>query len=138
METRRDTSHVGDVSELEVALALVRTGRQVLRPLSSASRYDLLIDNGDGTFIRVQCKTGVLRDGSVVFRVYSVSGHRTTRIPYLEQIDAFGVFCPATTRSYLVPTAAIPGRTDMVSLRVVPARNGQRRGIHAASEFAIG
>ena len=138
METRRDTSHVGDVSELEVALALLRAGRQVLRPLSSASRYDLLIDNGDGTFVRVQFKTGVLRGGSVVFRVCSVSGHRTTRIAYLGQVDAFGVFCPATATSYLVPTTAIPGRTDMVSLRVAAARNGQHRGIHSASEFAIG
>jgi PD-(D/E)XK nuclease superfamily protein len=74
----RDTSAQGDLTEVEVTLALMRDGRRVFRPLSSASRYDLLLDNGDGTFTRVQCKTGVLRRGAVVFRLYSVSGHRST------------------------------------------------------------
>ncbi len=59
--------------------------------------------SGDGSFVRVQCKTGVLHGGSVVFRVYSVSGHGGVGIPYHGQIDAFGVFCPANRGTYLVP-----------------------------------
>ena len=98
----RDTTSRGDVAELQIAAALIRQGKRLLRPLSSASRYDLLIDNQDGTFTRVQCKSGVLRNGCVVFRVYSVSGHDTRAKGYVGQVDAFGVYCADTSATYLV------------------------------------
>ena len=134
---RRDTSSRGDLSEYEIAVALMRAGRRVLRPISSASRYDLAIDNRDGTFVRVQCKTGVLRDGRIVFRAYSVSGHSTKSAPYREDVDAFGVYCPATGHAYLIPIAAVGQRSGSVYLRVSPARNGQKHGVHDAREFLI-
>jgi hypothetical protein len=134
---KRDTSRIGDISEMEVAVALVRSGRAVLRPLSSACRYDMLLENKDGTFTRVQCKTGVLRNGSVVFRLYRVSGHDTRRVPYLRDIDAYGVYCPALERCYLVPVAAVAGQTDMACLRLEPARNGQVRGVRVAADYEI-
>lgn len=133
----RDTSGRGDRTELEVALALVRQGRRVLRPMWSASRYDLLLDNDNGTFTRIQCKSGVLRDGAVVFRVCSVSGHRSVGTPYHGQVDAFGVYCPATGSTYLVPTASIAPHSSNVRLRIAPARNGQRRRVNSAEEFVI-
>jgi hypothetical protein len=138
MKERRDTSTRGDLSELEIAAALMRAGHRLLRPLSSASRYDLVIDNRDGSFVRVQCKTGVLRDGRITFRVYSVSGHTTRSSPYLDEVDAFGVYCPVTRGAYLVPIAAIGLRSGSVCLRVSPPRNGQVHGIHLAEAFLIG
>src|SRR5204862_7930529 len=100
--TRRNTSRTGDLTELEVALALTRAGHRVLQPLSASSRYDLAVDNEDGTLTRIQCKTGVLRDGVIVFRVYSVSGHRSAGKPYQGgQVDAFGAYCEATRRPSL-------------------------------------
>jgi hypothetical protein len=110
---------------------------KLLRPLSSASRYDLLIDNEDGTFTRVQCKSGVLRNGCVLFRVYSVSGHDTRAKGYRGQVDAFGVYCSGTSASYLVPAVAIANCEHFVALRVEPTRNGQRRGVRSAAEFVI-
>jgi hypothetical protein len=65
----KDTTSVGDLSEFEVATALMRTRKRVLRPLSAGLRYDLAIDNGDGTVVRVQCKTGILRNGFHVPRL---------------------------------------------------------------------
>ena len=84
----KNTTAQGDVTEWQVAAALVRRGKRLLRPLSSATRYDLLIDEEDGTFTRVQCKTGVLRNGCVVFRLYSVSGHDTRSKGYVGLVDA--------------------------------------------------
>ena len=136
--TRRNTSRTGDLTELEVALALTRAGYRVLRPLSAASRYDLAIDNENGTLTRIQCKTGVLRQGRIVFRVYSVSGHHPAGKPYHGQVDAFGVYCEATGRSYLVPLAVIPEHRVLVCLRVSPSRNGQRIGIHMANDSLLG
>ncbi len=103
----------------------------------SDARYDLLIDGEDGSFVRIQCKTGSLRSGSVVFRVYSVSGHGGRSVPYHGQVDAFGVFCPEIRASYLVPVAAIGSHNAMVSLRIEPARNGQRLRVHLARDFPI-
>jgi len=136
--TRRNTSRTGDLTELEVALALTRAGYRVLQPLSAASRYDFAIDNENGTLTRIQCKTGVLRQGRIVFRVYSVSGHHRAGKLYQGQVDAFGVYCEATGRSYLVPLAVIPEHRVMVCLRVSPSKNGQRIGIHMANDFVIG
>jgi len=133
----KDTTSRGDIAELQIAAALVRHGKRLLRPLSSASRYDLLIDNDNGTFTRVQCKSGVLRNGCVLFRVYSVSGHDARAKGYRGQVDAFGVYCPDTKGSYLVPIEAIATCEHVVALRVEPTRNGQRRGVRSAAEFVI-
>lgn len=134
----RDTTTRGDLAEIELAAALMRTGRRVLRPLSNGLRYDLLIDNDDGTYTRVQCKSGVLKNGGVLFRVYSVSGHRTKAVPYHGQVDAFGIYCAQTGAAYLVPMADIAGCNAMVCLRVFPARNSQTRGVHFAQDYVIG
>jgi hypothetical protein len=86
----KDTTTRGELSELEVAMALARSGRQMLRPMSSGLRYDLAIDNSDGTVARIQCKTGRLRDGVISFNVASMDGRRPYGVPYLGQIEAFG------------------------------------------------
>lgn len=134
----KDTTSRGDLAEWEVAAALIRDGRKLLRPMSSASRYDLAIDN-DGSFIRIQCKTGILREGRIEFRLYSMSGHRGTRgKTYEGQIDAFGVYCPQTRRAYLVPISELSGHSGSACLRISPARNGQVNGIRLARDFVIG
>ena len=122
---------------MEVAAALVRRGKRLLRPISSATRYDLVIDNDDGSFVRVQCKTGRLREGRVEFRLYSVSGHNTRTVRYTGQIDAYGVYCPQTEGIYLVPVTAISTCGAIATLRVTAARNGQTRGVRHAAEYAI-
>lgn len=133
----KDTTSRGDITETQVAAALVRRGLRILRPLSSATRYDLLIDHDDGRYTRVQCKTGLLRHGCVVFRLYSISGHDTETKRYSGQADAFGVYCPQTHRSYLVPMTAIADCRSFATLRVEPTKNGQRLRTRSAEEFAI-
>jgi PD-(D/E)XK nuclease superfamily protein len=70
------TSARGDLSEMEIATALMRAGMTVLRPLSAAVRYALVIDAGGGAFTRIQCKTGILRNGRILFRVCSADARR--------------------------------------------------------------
>lgn len=134
----KDTTGRGDVTEQEIIAALTRDGLKLLRPISSATRYDLAIDRGDGTIVRVQCKTGMLKSGSILFRLFSVSGHTTRAKPYKGQVDAFGVYCPQTDRSYLVPVAALEECSSFASLRIVPSRNGQVRRTRLADEYVIG
>ncbi len=133
----KDTTSRGDLTELEVMRALARRGMKLLRPLSSATRYDVLIDNEDGTFTRVQCKTGRLRHGRVQFNTYSISGHNTRQDRYHGQIDAFGVHCPQTNETYLVPIETVSATATIVYLRVLPAKNGQRRRVRFARDYLI-
>ena len=137
MQRPRDTTRRGDLSEFEIIVALLRAGRTVLRPLSAGLRYDLVIDNGDGTFLRVQCKTGVLRHGAVVFRVSMSDARRRRGVPYHGQVEAFAVYCAETARAYLVPMAAVAGSTWTARLRVGAARNGQSSRVRQAEPFAI-
>lgn len=135
----KDTTSRGDLAEWQVAAALIQTGRRLLHPLSSASRYDLAIDNEDGSIMRIQCKTGVFRNGRIEFRVYSMSGHRGTRgRTYQGQIDAFGVYCPQTRESYLIPMSDLAGHSGAACLRVSPARNGQVKRTRLARDYLIG
>lgn len=133
----KDTTRRGDLTELEVMTALARQGKMLLRPVSSATRYDVLIDNEDGTFTRVQCKTGRLRNGRIEFSAYSVSGHNIRPNRYHGQIDAFGVHCPETGATYLVPMDALGSVGGTPYLRVTPAKNGQKRRVRLACDYVI-
>ena len=133
----KNTTARGELSELEIALALTRDGKNLLRPLSSGLRYDLAIDNGDGTIARIQCKTGILKDGAIFFRAYNADGRRPQGVVYRGQIEAFGVYCPQTCCAYLVPVEALD-TLGTARLRLGPPRNGQVRRIKYAAAFEIG
>ena len=53
---------MGQRTEGAILSELVRRGYKVLVPFGVNQRYDLVIDAGD-RFLRVQCKTGRLRNG---------------------------------------------------------------------------
>lgn len=134
----KDTTGRGELSELEIATALARAGKAILRPLSASLRYDLAIDNGDGTISRVQCKTGILRDGCVEFRVANSDARRPNGVRYVGQIEAFAVFCPQNRRVYLVPMADVATHAFTARLRLEPARNNQLRRVRMAAPYEVG
>jgi hypothetical protein len=125
---------------LAIMLALHERGYDLLVPFGENTRYDLVIDDGS-RLARVQCKTGRLQDGAVVFSTCSSYAHhpnpRVVKRDYQGEIDYFGVFCPETRRSYLIPIAEVPLRRE-AKLRVHPARNNQRLGVRLATRFEIG
>ena len=102
------TTAKGDVAEQAVVLALMAAGKTVLKPISNGLRYDPVIDNLDGSFTRVQCKTGVLKAGGgiVCFRACNADARRPGGVPYQGQVDAFGIYCPQNGGVYFVPMAA--------------------------------
>src|SRR5439155_27203798 len=117
----KNTTARGELSEWEIALALARTGKNVLRPLSAGLRYDLAIDNGDGSITRVQCKTGILRNGVILFRTYNADGRRPHGVRYFGQVDAFGVLPSDAAR--LSRAAVCPcNERHGVSSRRLPAQ----------------
>ena len=86
---------------------LVRLGKSVLIPWGER-RYDLMIDEGHRV-VRIQCKTGILRNGCVVFKTCITDARRQCADGRdAGQIDAFAVYCPRTSGVYLVPIEAVP------------------------------
>jgi hypothetical protein len=130
----------GDRTALAVMLALRAQGYAVLVPFGENTRYDLVIDDGDG-LARVQCKTGRLRGGAVLFAVCSCYGHHMrpgeSRRSYRGQVEFFGVHCPDTEMVYLVPIEDLDVRTS-AALRVDPAKNAQRLKVRNAADYEIG
>jgi hypothetical protein len=127
---------VGDQTTLAVMFALQMAGLTVLVPFGENSRYDLVFDDGS-RFASVQCKTGRLRSGVVLFKASSSYAHhpssRVARRGYRGQVDYFGVHCADTGGVYLIPVAEVP-ESD-VRLRVDPALNGQQNGVRSADDY---
>jgi PD-(D/E)XK endonuclease len=108
-------------------------------PFGENTRYDLVIDEGS-RLARLQCKSGRLKDGAVLFKACSIYAHhpnpKVTFRPYHGEIDYFAVYCAATTGVYLVPIEDVPN-CYQVSLRVEPTRNNQRLGVRLAERYEI-
>jgi len=88
--------------------------------------------------MRVQCKTGILKDGVITFRVCNADARRPRGVPYQGQIEAFGVYCPQNGRTYLIPIEAVGANVSTARLRLDATRNAQHRGIRMAEMFEIG
>lgn len=68
----RNTSRTGEITVARVLATLIAMGKRVWLPFGDSSRYDLLIEEADGRFLRVQCKTAPLVRGAVAFATASV------------------------------------------------------------------
>jgi hypothetical protein len=130
----RDTSAIGNRTLGVVLSMLLQAGFRPLLPFGDGHPYDLAVDQ-DGELRRVQCKTGRLVRGAVVFATTRYTGgkHRT----YQEhEIDYFGVYCPDTDAVYLVPIGDVGPHTSAY-LRVEPARNNQTKGVRWAVDYEV-
>ena len=121
-------------------LALRDAGFAILVPFGENTRYDLVIDDGR-TLARVQCKTGHIRNGAIMFKVCSSYAHHPRpRMParhYQGEVEFFGVHCPETGGTYLIPIADLTVKWEG-ALRLDHPRNGQQRGVRFASDYQIG
>ena len=130
---------IGDRSTLAVMLALHDAGFDLLLPFGENTRYDLVVVL-DSRLVRVQCKTGRLRNGAVFFAPCSAYGHHRNpqvhRRDYADQIDYFAVYCPETGGVYFIPIEDVPSNSS-AALRVTPALNGQAKKIRLASTYEV-
>lgn len=125
----------GTRTEAMVMTALIHEGCIVLLPFGVA-RYDLAVDLGAGPLKTVQCKTGRLSKGAVVWNTKSTRTYATTaQRDYRAQVDYFGVWCAARDETFLVPVDAV-GRSEGF-LRVEASRNKQERGVRWARDFRL-
>lgn len=134
----RSTSLVGEISRTQIIAALTRRRKRLLAPLADHLRYDLVIDD-EGTFLRIQCKTGRLLNGAICFCTCSIDSRSkkgtTIRRSYRGEIEFFAVYCPENGRCYLVPVDKVG--PNGCRLRIAPPRNGQKTHIRWAEDYEL-
>lgn len=137
-----NTSETGELTVNQVIWALRNLRKRVFIPFGDSGRIDLIYEEDDGRLVRVQCKTGRLWKGAIVFPTtsnYAASRTalaKTIRRGYRGQVDAFGVFCPQTGTIYLVPVDDVPVGEGW--LRYYPPGNGQKTRLRWAKQYEIG
>ena len=124
-ERRASTGRVGELSEEAIAFSLMKAGFLVLRPIGNTARYDLVFEGSDGTFQKVQVKTGRISNGAIHITSHSLGrgGYRSSK-SYFGEVDYLGIYCPANNEVYLLAMSVV-GNLREVSLRVSKPANGQ-------------
>jgi len=134
----RNTKAIGDRAEAMVIAALVCRGYLVSIPFGENHRYDLIADDGE-KLLRIQVKSGRLRNGIIAYACSSSHQHRrsgpTATRPYFGQIEYLAVYCPGNGKVYLVPESELVATSS--HLRIAPCRNQQNRKIRWAAEYEL-
>jgi Holliday junction resolvase-like predicted endonuclease len=127
----------GDLAELKVAADLSSRGCAISFPFGEDCDYDIVADfkgvlhrvqvkytESDGQMILVRCRSHSLTKGKV----------RRTKYYTAETVDWIAVYDRTSDRCYYLPSSELgSGRCD-ATLRITPARNGQRVGIRYARD----
>jgi hypothetical protein len=128
----------GDFAELMVACDLLRRGYKLAFPYGEDWDYDLIFER-DGSLELVQVKY-TRSDGEVVnVRCYSSSltnGKVRRKKRYTAAlIDWLAVYDLTSDRCYYIPASQLGEGRSHVSLRLRPAKNGQRAGVRFAEDY---
>ncbi len=101
---------LGERSEAFIIATLAECGYVVLIPFGSNQAYDLVIEDGDGKFWRIQCKSGWYEHGAIVFATSRSKGHYNKnfhKVGYKGLADYFAVYSRDTNKVYLVPVEEV-------------------------------
>ena len=126
----------GNATELEIMLAFIKLGYNVLTPYGDCERYDFVADI-NGRFYKIQCKTSTTVDGGNTFSFSCRSCNRKDgKIIHhyytKDQIDFFATVF--NDKVYLIPVESCgSGKT----LRLQPPANGQTQNINWAKDFEL-
>jgi hypothetical protein len=137
-----DPNRIGAISEAKVITALVQAGKVIYTPVVNVLPYDLIMEENDGRFYRVQCKTGRLIRGTICFAPHRLRAARretgwVRRVTTYEgEVDFFGVYCPENDCTYLVPIEDVKTHR-CCSLRLTPPKNNQSKKIRWARDYLV-
>jgi PD-(D/E)XK endonuclease len=142
---KRHSDRTGDVSEAAIVTRLLQAGYVVLTPHGKQHRYDMVIEDGDGKFWRIQCKTAWLEQDGVSIQFNVASSHYSyvnsksmgihKRQHYRGQVEYFAAYCEAVDKVYLIPVDAVG--TAHVRLRLQPTKNKQEKNVRWAADYEL-
>jgi hypothetical protein len=125
----------GNAAEGSVLAALVHADIPVYMPFGDGSPFDLAaVMPADGSVVRIQVKSGRIKNGCVYFNARSTDhGHGRRR--YDGRADVFAVHVRALHRLFVIPVDEC--RTYSGILRLEPCRNNQRVGVRFAHDYTF-
>jgi hypothetical protein len=137
---RRHTQKTGDISESAVITRLLQCGYIVLTPYGQMHRYDLVIEDAEGKFWRIQVKTGWLNDDRSIIRFATASSMNYTVKNkgwrnYRGQCEYFAVYVEDLNKVYLLPVDDVG--TSLATLRLVPSKNKQEKYVRWAKDYEL-
>ena len=136
------TQQKGTLTELRCILDLTNLGYRCLKPVDESSKYDVVVDLGEGNFKRIQCKTSSwatdTKEEKVAFQIstccQTTNTKSTTRYKYSkDDIDYFYTWFEG--QGYLVSIEEASGLNFRWRYKY-PASN-QKQGIHIADDYKI-
>ncbi len=136
---RRDTNRIGEISESAIITRFLQLGYVVLTPYGGNQRYDLVIEDAEGQFWRVQCKTGRIDEDSTTIKfntaIRNVTGENRQSRDYRGQCDYFAVYCEKLQKVYLIQVDQI-GTTGAI-LRLAPRKYNLDKNILWAKDHEL-
>jgi hypothetical protein len=126
---KRHTKMIGEISEAAIITRFLQLGYAVLTPYGGNQRYDLVIEDANGQFWRVQCKTAWIDEGgtTLVFNTANanVTGKNRKLRHYRQQCDYFAVYCEKLNKVYLISVDQVG--TAKAHLRLTPVKKNLER-----------
>ncbi len=137
---KRHTQKTGDISEAAVVTRLLQCGYIVLTPYGQNHRYDLVIEDAEGTFWRVQVKTGWLNEDQTLIRFNTASSYnRTVQYKgwrnYRGQCDYFAIYVEVLHKVYFISVDVV-GTTN-ATFRLKPSKNNQEKNGRWAQNYEL-
>jgi len=129
-----ETKRKGDLGEVMILADVLKRGYKAAIPVGEDWKYDLIVVR-HGKLERVQCKYAKSGGCVIKVRCRCVNDRICTR--YTEnEIDWMAVYDATTDKCYYIPAKLLgeTGRTQF-ALRIVPAKQGQKKKIHWAKDF---
>lgn len=114
----------------------MKTGFNVLTPYGDCERYDFVVD-AKGKLLKIQSKTSKSNDDGASFKINCRSSNRQDgKIVHhnytSDEIDYF--VTSFNNKVYLIPVNECGGGK---TLRILPPKNGQTRGIAWAKNYEL-
>lgn len=131
-----NSKHKGNITELESMLAFMKLGYNVLIPYGDCERYDYVVD-ANGKFKKIQSKTSSTKDDGASFKFSCRSSNRQNGniVHHSYSKDEIDYFVTTFNgKCYLIPVEECGSDKK---LRILPAKNGQTRGITWAKDYEL-
>lgn len=137
---RHDTNSKGQISEAAITTRLLQAGYIVLTPYGGNQRYDMVIEDADGQFFRVQCKSSAWIDEDNTVLKFDTANHNVTGKKrdwrhYRGQCEYFAIYSAELNKVYLVPVDEV-GSTR-AHLRLTIPKNKNQHGYRMASDYEL-
>jgi hypothetical protein len=136
---KHDTRRTGQISEAVIMARFLQLGYVVLTPYGGNQRYDLVIEDADGQFWRIQCKTGWINEARTILQFSTansnVTGKNRQLRHYRGQCNYFAVYNEVLNKVYLIAVDQVA--IGVASLCLSSSENNRNKDKLCARDYEL-